>query len=119
MAQFTGANLPTNKTMVYVTYECKIYDPAGTSGLQINGSISESSTVTGHTTATSSGLVRVGATQNKNTEWMPMAMYKTLSYSADAGFQVNILLSGSSNATTVLNAGDILAQYRNIRVSFF
>jgi hypothetical protein len=121
MAQFTGNNSPTNKTMAYVIFECKIYDPAGTSGLQINGSISEVSTVAGHTTAQSTGLVRVGASQNKNATWMPMAMYKPLTWSADTGYQVNILLSGSagSGTSTLLNAGDVIAEYRNIRIGFF
>ncbi|SEO63785.1 right-handed parallel beta-helix repeat-containing protein [Paenibacillus sp. OV219] len=117
MAQFTGTNSPTGKAFVYVSYESKVMSRSDI-GLQINMSLTESSTT--HSTASSTGIVKVTGT-NKNEIWVQHSCYKPLSYSNEAGFQVNLDFNITYDISTggAISNGDVLASVRNIRVGFY
>lgn len=117
MGGFSGINVPAGKSYVYVMYESKVLETAA-GGLTAYMDISESSTVVGHTTPITTGNTRV-INVNKNSKWMPMAVYKPLSYSGEAGFQVNLVVKMGCDVSTAVAAGDILASFRNIRIGFF
>ncbi|SFT03208.1 right-handed parallel beta-helix repeat-containing protein [Paenibacillus sp. BC26] len=115
MAGFTGANSPAGKSRVFIAYDSKVLETLP-GGLSVYINISESSTA--HPTPITTGQVRI-INVNKNSQWMPIAAYKPLSYSREAGFVVNLEVNISCNQTTTLAASDIVASVRNIRVGFY
>ncbi|SDX65455.1 glycosyl hydrolase family 28-related protein [Paenibacillus sp. CF384] len=115
MAGFTGANSPAGKSRVFIAYDSKVLETVP-GGLSVFINISESSTA--HPTPVTTGQVRI-INVNKNSQWMPIAAYKPLSYSREAGFAVNLEINISCNQTTTLAAADIVASIRNIRVGFY
>jgi hypothetical protein len=109
------ANDPTGKSYVYVMYDNKVIETsAGAFNAYID--ITESSTT--NPTAVSTGQVRI-INVNKNSKYMPMAVYKPLLYSAQAGFSVQLNFKVGCSASVTLNANDIVAMFKNIRIGFF
>lgn len=115
MSGFTGANSPAGKRYVFVAYESKVLETAP-GGLSVYINISEQSTA--HTTASTTGQVRI-INMNKNSQWMPIAAYKPLNYSSESGFTINLEVNIGCNQVTTLNANDLVASIRNIRVGFY
>ncbi|MBP3962410.1 glycosyl hydrolase family 28-related protein [Paenibacillus lignilyticus] len=115
MAGFTGANSPAGKSRVFIAYDSKVLETLP-GGLSVFINISESSTA--HPTPITTGQVRI-INVNKNSQWMPIAAYKPLSYSREAGFTVNLEINIGCNQTTTLSTSDIVASVRNIRVGFY
>jgi hypothetical protein len=115
MANFTGDNSPTGKSFVYLAYDAKVLDTLNT-GLNCYIDIYESSTA--NPTPIKTGQVRV-INVNKNSVWVPMATYKPLSYSNEAGFQVYLTLQVSNSTSAQVNASDIIASFKNFRIGFY
>jgi hypothetical protein len=115
MANFTGDNDPTGKSFVYVAFDAKVLE-TGNSNLNCYVDIYESSTA--NPTPIKTGQVRV-INVNKNSVWVPMATYKPLSYSNEAGFQVYLKFNIGNSTTATVNASDVVASFKNFRIGFY